>query len=235
MSGGHRLERARRMLALPEGWLDCGPEGYALRSGPDRRARVMLTLDEAEFRALKAEPGLTPREGGGWIAGAPLPSPAPGRPGVTEGVRVVMNPDGSLSDVRANLTPSPIRWLAGRTGADGQPWLSPAQVAAAEQLEIEAETALRGASVTMRWDALPGTSAGGGPWGYGPGDRALAAARRVEKALTACGPARELVRIVCVTATPLQTAEQTLGLRRRTGRTLLQHGLTLLARHYRLL
>lgn len=235
MSGGHRLERARRLLALPGGWLEAAPGGYVLRTGRDRRARVMLTLDETEFRALAETPGLRTRDGGGWTARAPtaLPVPAAGRPGVTEGLRTVMEAGGPTA-LRANLTVSPIAWLAGRADADGRPWLSRAEIAAAEQLGLEAEAALRGPGLTMRWDAPPRARSGGRARRHEPGDAALAAARRVEAALAACGPARAMVRTICIEATPLQAAEQTLGLRRRTGKAMLKQGLAALARHYRL-
>lgn len=236
MSGGHRLERARRLLTLPDGWLEAAAGNYVLRTGRDRRGRVMLTLDETEFRALAETPGLKTRSGGGWTAratAAALPAPAPGRPGVTEGVRMVMDADGGATARRANLTVSPVTWLAARADADGRPWLTRAEIAAAEQLGLEAEAALRGPGVTMRWDALPRVGAGGGTRRE-PGDAALAAARRVEAALAACGSARLMVRAICIDATPLQAAEQELGLRRRTGKAMLKQGLAALARHYRL-
>ena len=239
MSGDHGLERARRLLALPTGWLETAGAGYALRTGRDRRARVMLTLDEADFRALIAEPGLKPRPGGGWIArqaaGAATPAPGPGCPGVIEGRRTLMSPQGRPVEHRANVATSTVAWLAGRADADGRPWLSRAEVAAAEQLGREAEAALSGPGITMRWDALPRAGAGGGAHRSPPGDRAMAAARRMEAALSACGPARTMVEQVCLRATPLQAAEQSLGLRRRTGKALLKQGLFALARHYRLI
>jgi hypothetical protein len=237
MSGGHRLERARRLLALPDGWLETAPEGYALRTGRDRRARVMLTLDETEFRALAEAPGLKTRAGGGWAARSPIALPGPsaaGRPGVAEGARTVMEADGPVLR-RANLTTSPVAWLAGRADADGRPWLSRAEIAAAEQLGLEAEAALRGPGLTMRWDALPRARSSGGARRREPGDAALAAARRMEAALAACGPGRAMVRAICIEATALQAAEQALGLRRRTGKAMLKQGLAALARHYRLI
>ena len=237
MSGGHRLERARRLLALPEGWLAVADGGYALRTGLDRRSRVIMTVDEAEFRALIHRPGLKTRKGGGWMAQTPVTarlSPPPGRPGVTEGVRAMMLADGGITTVPANLTASSVAWLAGRADADGRAWLSRAEIAAAQQLELEAEAARRGPALTMRWDALPRAGSGGGSSRYEPGDAALAAARRVEKALAACGHARAMVRTICIEATSLQAAEQSLGLRRRTGKAMLKQGLAALARHYRL-
>lgn len=239
MTGGFGLERARRLLALPGAWLEAlpGPR-YGLRAGPDRRARIMLTLDETDFHALTVEPGLRIRPHGGWAArsgSAPAPPGAgPGRPGVIEGSRTLMQANGEAVERRANLATSPVAWLAGRMNADGRPWLSRAEIAGAEQLALDAERALRGQSVTMRWDGLPRAGSGGGPRRE-PGNTAMAAALRVERALAACGPARAIVQAICLNATPLQLAEQDLGLRRRTGKTLLKHGLTLLARHYRLM
>ncbi|WP_374515291.1 DUF6456 domain-containing protein [Brevundimonas sp.] len=232
------LERARRLLTGPGGWIEAAAEGYALRAGPDRRSRVVMTVDESVFRRLVEAPGLRTRRGGGWIARRAEPagaSPDPGRPGVIEGVRTIMEADGEASVRRANLAQTPVTWLARRVGPDGRPWLEPVEVAAAVRLALEAETALRGPSLTMRWDALPRAGAGGGSRaGCEPGERALAAAGAVEAALSACGPARSMVEHICVRATALQAAEQALGLRRRTGKTLLRQGLQALARHYRL-
>lgn len=238
MSGGHGLERARRLLALPDGWLGAAPGGgYAVRTGRDRRARVMVTLDEADFRALTEHPGLRTRPGGGWtmrtVATAP-PAPEAGRPGVTDGLRVVMEADGRTVERQANLTTSALAWLAGRVDSDGTPWLTRAEAAAGELLALEAERAQRGPGLTMQWDALPGPRSGRGSRRAEPGDPALAAARRVAKALAACGVARTMVEHICIRATPLQAAEQSLGLRRRTGKAVLKQGLAALARHYRL-
>ncbi|RZJ28903.1 MAG: hypothetical protein EON85_08015 [Brevundimonas sp.] len=238
MSGSYRIERARRLLALPDSWIEPVREGrYALRTGPDRRARIMLALDETEFRILIGDPGLTTRPGGGWTARGPLrtdtPAYPPGRPGTIDGVRAVVQPDGRITEHRANLATSPVAWLAGRTRADGRPWLSRAEVAAAERLSLEAETARSGPAVTMRWDALPQAGRGGSPRTT-PGDRSLSAARRVDAALNACGPARAVVDHICIRGLPLQPTEQALGLRRRTGKAILKLGLGALARHYRL-
>ncbi|MBW8303066.1 MAG: hypothetical protein K0M78_03820, partial [Brevundimonas sp.] len=157
--------RARRLLARPYGWIEAAPGGgYAVRSGADRRARVQLILGEADFRALVADPGLKARHGGGWRArrtGEARPeAPPPGRPGLVEGRREVMDADGTMRSLRANLTGSAIAWLAGRSDADGQPWIERAERAAAERLGADAEMALAGPSLTMRWDALPRSGGG---------------------------------------------------------------------------
>jgi len=232
------VERARRLLWRPRSWIEPLPDGrYAVRTGPDRRSRILITLGEAEFRALIEEPGLSQRAGGGWKArrsGAPrMPPSPPGRPGLVEGRRELIDRDGRTRSHPANLTVSAVAWLAGRCDPTGAPWIDPVERAAAERLEMEAEIALAGPSLTMRWDALP-RSGGGSASRFEPGDRALSAGRRVEAALAACGPARAMVEHICIRTSSLQAAEQALGLRRRAGKALLKQGLQALAAHYRM-
>ncbi|MDI1325707.1 MAG: DUF6456 domain-containing protein [Brevundimonas sp.] len=242
MSGGQpgTAARARRLLSRCGGWIEAAPDGYALRVGRDRRACVLLTVDEAVFRDLTGTPGLKIRPGGGWMARttAPRPSPevtGPGRPGVIEGVRPVMEGDGEIALRRANLGQSAIAWLARHRDADGRAWLSRAEVAAADRLARDAEAAMRGPSITMRWDALPRAGAGGDAAGRtGPGASAMAASRRVEAALAACGPACGMVEAICIRSSALQAAERDLGLARRRGKALLKTGLMALANHYRI-
>ncbi|MCO8017796.1 DUF6456 domain-containing protein [Brevundimonas diminuta] len=234
-----QLERARSLLQRPGAWLDQAGGAYPLRLGGDRRSRVVLTLDEAAFRAVIEQPGLRLREGGGWLPRAANDhapsSPPPGRPGVIEGERAVMEADGRLTMRRANLGESPILWLARRKDQSGRPWLTPAEVAAGERLRAEAEIATAGPSLTMRWDALPRSGSGCGAGRIEPGDRALSASGRVKAALDACGPRlRAMVEQVCIHGTSLQLAEQALSLRRRQGKTLLKQGLQALAEHYNL-
>lgn len=234
------LSRARGLLTRRGGWIE-GPGGdgtYSLRTGPDRRARPVLFVDEAGFRALATTPGLRVRKGGGWIArhsGEDKPDAPIGAPGRLEGERLVIDHDGRLVAHPANLGESPIAWLARRRDASGRPWLTPAEVAAAEKLSMDAEIASRGAPLTMRWDALPRSRAGGSHGCPEPGDRTLAAARRVAAALAACEPcSRAFVEHICIRSLALPLAERSLGVQRRSGKTLLRRGLTALARHYRI-
>lgn len=230
-------KRARALLSRPGAWIDAVEGGYGLRLGPDRRCRVDLRLTETDFRALVEAPGLAGRPGGGWRARPGRPAaagPAPGRPGVIDGLRAVMQADGRAEPRAANLGESPVAWLARRRDRQGRPWLTPAQVAAGERLRADAEIAMSGPSLTMRWDALP-RSGGGSSARVEPGDRALAAGRRVSTALAACAPdARAMIDRICVRGSSLMLAETDLGLRRSRGRTLLLEGLEALARHYRL-
>lgn len=234
-----RAERAAALLARGA-WIDAvGPAGtYRLRIGSDRRSRPTLSLDEAEFRILIQHPGLRARPGGGWAARTvPTAAPAPpaGRPGVVEGLRNLIEPDGRMVPRRANLGESPIAWLARPRDVSGRPWLSPAEVAAGDRLRADAEIAQSGPSLTMRWDALPGNGArsgGGTAARTEPGDRALAASRRVAAALDACGRSRAFVQEICIAGRSIQLAEQALGLRRRQGKIALKAGLKALAAHY---
>lgn len=230
-----RVGRARGLMARAGAWLDASGDGYALRLGGDRRARVTLRLDEAGFRALIADPGLRERRGGGWIARTlqtDATVPPPGRPGWVDGERTRVQPDGRLIRHRANLGESPLAWLARRKDPAGRPWLNSIELAAGERLRMDAELALRGPSLTMRWDALP-RSGGGSSARVEPSDQALSAARRVEAALVACGPRlRQIVDRVCIRESSIQLAESGLGLRRRQGKTLLKLGLQALAEHY---
>lgn len=231
------VARARRLLARRTGWIEAVPGGYGIRSREDRRSRVLLVLDEAGFRQLIGSPGLRRRTGGGWVSrSAPpdrAPAPEPGRPGLIEGSRTVIESDGRLLSRRANLGQTAVAWLAQRGNADGRPWLGAAEVAAAARLGLDAEAAARGPSVTLRWDALP-RAGGGSAVRAEPGDPAMAAARRVEAALAACGAARPMVEAICIRASALQAAERDLGLRRRAGKMMLQAGLAALAAHYRI-
>lgn len=236
MSPARLTERARRLLERPDAWLDETPEGYPLRLGGDRRGRVVLMLDEGTFRAMIAQPGLHRRTGGGWRPRANSPersSPPVGQPGRIEGQRPVIEADGKVLMKTANLGESPIAWLARRKDHSGRPWLSPEETAAGERLRREAEIALKGPSLTMRWDGLPSARSGGGPARIEPTDRAINASARVEAALSAAGPRlRAMLEQVCIRGSSLQLAEQELSLRRRQGKTVLKQGLQALAAHY---
>lgn len=229
------LSRARSLLNRPEAWIDTQGAAYAIRTGPDRRSRILLTVNEETCRALIEVPGLRARPGGGWVArpaGRSVSTPEPGRPGWIDGRRMVMDPQGRAVEHPANLGESPIAWLARRKDQAGRPWLSQAEVVAGERLRSDAEIAGSGPSVTMRWDALP-RSGGGASVRVEPGDRALNAGRRVEAALAAIGPRlRPFIVRVCLEATSLQLAEREAGLRRRQGKTVLKQGLQALADHY---
>lgn len=231
------VARARRLIGRPGAWIDAvvPDRTYALRLGPGRTHRAITTVDEAVFRALVETPGLRRRPSGGWEArDAPRParSVPVGAPGRIEGERIVMEADGRPRRVRVNLGQSPIQRLAARCDVEGRPFLTPAEAAAGIRLGLDAERALSGPSLTMRWDALP-RSSGSSAARVEPGDRALNAADRVRLALAACPPdTRVMLDHICIRGATLGLAEETFGLRRREGRDALKRGLAALARYY---
>ena len=219
--------RAERLLRRPGALIETKGLGYVVRFGPRRAA--MLTVDEAAFRALARDGALAPRREGGWRLVKPLapPTPPPGRPGVIEGERVVIEGSGEHVVLKANLGESPLAWLARRGG------LEPVEMAAGERLREDFQRAGSVGRLTMDWDAQP-RSAGGGPR-LDPALRARAAKDRIAAALAEVGPGlREMLERVCLAETALQVAERELGLPRRAGKTVLKLALQRLAIHYRM-
>lgn len=219
--------RAARLLQRPGALLEVKGLGYVIRFGP--RQRAMLEIDEAAFRALARDVCVIVRREGGWRL-APLQGPVappPGRPGVIEGERVVI--DGSSAHVvlKVNLGESPLAWLA-RRGA-----LEPVEMAAGERLREDFQKAGTVGRLTMNWDGQP--RSGGGGQRLEPALRARAAKDRIAAALAAVGPGlREMLERVCLAETALQAAERELGLPRRSGKTVLKLALQRLAIHYRM-
>jgi hypothetical protein len=219
--------RAARLLQRPGALIEVKGLGYVVRFGP--RQRAMLTVDETAFRILARDGALAARREGGWRWVRPLapPAPPPGRPGMIEGERVVIESSGQHVVLKANLGESPLAWLARRGG------LEPVEAAAGERLREDFQRAGSVGRLTMDWDAQP-RSAGGGPR-LDPALRARAAKDRIAAALEAVGPGlREMLERVCLAETALQVAERELGLPRRAGKTVLKLALQRLAIHYRM-
>ncbi len=224
-------ERAMRLLSRPGAVIEAQGLGYGVRLGASRRRSVMLVLDEAAFQTLAREATLKVRPQGGWTMTERLGpfSPPPGRPGVIE--VEIETPDGGR--VRRNLGESPIAWLARRRDGQGQPWLSAVEAAAGERLREEFESLGTQGRTTMRWDLTPRVS--GGRPGLAPAERDHAARERIAKALAAVGPGlREILERVCLLGSALETAERSLKLPRRAGKTVLKLALQRLAQHYRM-
>lgn len=223
----HLAARAERLLRRPGALIEVKGLGYVVCFGP--RRRVMLTVDEAAFRVLARDGALASRSEGGWRLIKPLapPAPPPGRPGVIEGERVVIEGSDQHVVLKANLGESPVAWLARRGG------LEPVEIMAGERLREDFQRAGSVGRLTMDWDAQP-RSAGGAPR-LEPALRARAAKDRIAAALAEVGPGlREMLERVCLAETALQVAERELGLPRRVGKTVLKLALQRLAMHYRM-
>lgn len=229
--------RAARLLARPGAVIEAAALGYAVRLGPSRRRRPMLVIDEAAFHALARLGALKPRAKGGWSLGLARPSAPPppaGRPGIIEGERVIHEAGVGRLVFKANLGESPLAWLARRRDKLGRPWLEPVEAAAGERLREEFHRAGSLGRLTMNWDGAPRVDGGRGP-GLEPAERGRAAKDRIAAALEAAGPGlREILEHVCLAETALEAAERSLGLPRRSGKTVLKLALQRLVAHYRM-
>lgn len=222
-------DRALAALARPGAWLDRSGDLWMVRTGADRRRRPVMRVEAEVVTRLKREPGLAPRAEGGWV----LAGAGEGSPGRLLGEVLRPGPDGREARLTTNRAESPIAWLARRKGPDGRPWLSRAQVMAAERLREDFEQSGVHGRLTMDWLAGPRDRTARGPVGA---PRATAARRRVRKALEAVGPGlREMLEQVCLYGSALQAAERALGAPSRSGKTTLRLALDRLARHYRLI
>lgn len=243
MSRERIAERAAALLAREGAWIDEADGRYQLRLTADRRRRPAFSFGEEVFEQLTRAPGLRALAQGGYglsrtrpppRARAPTTAREAGEPGRLLGRRPVMEPDGRLVSRVANLGESPAAWLARRRDANGQPWLSPAQLAAAEKLRQDWVAAGQIGRLTMAWDAGPKQAGPRGP-GADPAERARAAKDRLRHALDAMGPGlQEIVERACLLGHGVEQAEKALNLPRRSGKAVLRLALDRLARHYRI-
>ncbi|KAB0679969.1 DUF6456 domain-containing protein [Aureimonas leprariae] len=131
-----------------------------------------------------------------------------------------------------NPAESPLGRLATRKGADGAPFLAPAEAMAGERLRLDFTRGRLEPSVTQRWEASPRGS--GGARGAGDlSDSAIDARKRVDAAVRAVGP--ELAGVVldvCCFLKGLEIVERERQWPARSAKLLLKAGLAALARHY---
>ncbi len=217
----HLADRAARLLARAGSVIEARGLAYAVRFARGRKP--MLTIDEAAFRKLMHQ--LVPRPEGGWRLGrAPQPMP-PGRPGVVEGEKVVVE-NGEAMTHRANLGADPLDWLFSRG------LLSAVERAAGRRLEADAHASGLLGRLTMNWDPTP---RGGGPR-LEPAERAIGAKARMARAMMALAPEqRAILSPICLHGASLQATEVALGLKPRTGKAALRAALQRLAAHYGML
>jgi hypothetical protein len=136
---------------------------------------------------------------------------------------------------RVNLAESPVQVLGRRTGKNGQPFLAPDLVQAAERLREDFEVAqMGGPRVAQNWDRFLTTGDRGGFRGdSGLAEGPRAARDRVQLALKCLThPLDDLALLVCCHLHGIETAEMRLGLTARSGKELLRVALTYLRRHY---
>ncbi len=131
--------------------------------------------------------------------------------------------------VTVNLAESPLAWLGARK------LISDRQLAAGEILRHDYERAALPQSVTMTWDAPPGSKVARGSHSHGATTLAqIDAKARFDGAIVAAGAglADILWRVVCAGET-VPTAEKALGWPTRSGRLVLLLALDRVADYYR--
>ena len=142
--------------------------------------------------------------------------------------------EGEPRRVRYNLAESPIALLARRKDKDGQPFLTPEMVNAAERLREDFELAQMGPRVAQNWDRFLTAGDRGGfaaDSGIAAGPRT--ARDRVAGALRDLGPGLgDMVLRCCCFLEGMEQAEKRLGWSARSGKIVLRIALMRLKRHY---
>lgn len=152
--------------------------------------------------------------------------------------RNVTTPGGVQATVVANCSESPLSWLRARKDKAGVPHISDDQFKAGERLRRDFTYAQMSPKVTANWAGPRPARASrrhGGRSGAPTdiGDRALVSRQNFYQALDGIGPELSgIVVEVCCFLHGLESAEKRLNWPRRSGKLVLQLGLTALARHY---
>jgi hypothetical protein len=143
--------------------------------------------------------------------------------------------DGETAQaVTLNHAESPLTWLRNRRDRDGKPFIDAVQFAAGERLRADYSRGQMAPRVTSNWTAAVADGRRSGAGGMAEiTEAAMAARRRVEKAMAAVGPdlAGLLVDFCCF----LKGLEEIEWERRwpaRSAKVVLQLALAALARHY---
>lgn len=147
--------------------------------------------------------------------------------------RVVDEADGPRR-VRYNTAESPVAVLGRKRDKDGQPFLSPDLVHAAERLREDFEAAQMGPRVAQNWDRfLTAGDRGSYRPDSGIGNGPANARDRVALALRDLGPGLgDVVLRCCCFLEGLETAERRMGWAARSGKIVLRIALQRLRRHY---
>ncbi|MDD2869817.1 DUF6456 domain-containing protein [Neomegalonema sp.] len=259
-SGAAEAEARGRLpfLARPGAWICQNSEGSGGifergRSGRGFRPVRISAAGIAEMaRRDWIAPGLRLAEGRAWLvtaagASAAARLKAEGRRGAEPGASFrearrieaeklfPAGPGEKVEKLKVNLGESPVGWLARRKGPDGAPFLTSAEVEAAERLRVDYERGHMGARVTQDWRGFltAGTSAGPGGGRESLSLSAEAARGRVMAALKAMGPdLSDAAFRVCCQLEGLEIMERDLGMPARSGKLAVKWALKRLVAHY---
>ncbi len=202
-------------------WIICRQTGRVAAyeiTGVGRAALKRMLAEEQQVRAGFAE--------------APMPFADQHR---VWGERAVPGAgEAEPSRMRHNLAESPIALLARRRDKDGQAFLTPEMVTAAERLREDFELAQMGPRVAQNWDRfLTAGDRGGFATDNGIAEGPRAARDRVASALRDLGPGLgDMVLRCCCFLEGMEQAEKRLGWSARSGKIVLRIALIRLKRHY---
>jgi hypothetical protein len=242
MSGANR---ALLRLSHPDASLLAMAGGaYGVFPKGDRRRRPLARLSAAEVRAYDAAGALAACGEGCFVlseAGRASLRRAAAQD-VAEsflhqhaeiGVRVVMDRDGDEREVRAIESSGAFKRLRAMRGADGAPFLSSEELAAAARLHADWMLGQIGLIGGSNWSAPPrgGTARGPGNVREGVMAAQCDARARVSDALEALAPQlRRVVERVCLYEEGLEALERAENWPARSGKIALKLGLAQLAR-----
>jgi len=136
-----------------------------------------------------------------------------------------------------SIADSPIGWLARRRGADGKPYLTRDEVAAAERLRIDFERSQLAPGVTQDWSRFLTSGVEGGSRCSAQerdmSNGASAARERFSEAMGALGPGLSDVALrVCCFVEGIEAIESSMHWSRRSGKVVLKIALQRLAVFY---
>jgi lambda repressor-like predicted transcriptional regulator len=149
------------------------------------------------------------------------------------GEREVLD-DGGPRKLRYNMAESPVGVLGRRRDRDGQPFLEPGLVEAAERLREDFELAQMGPRIAQNWDRfLTSGDRGAFQPDSGLGEGPAQARARVAAAMRDLGPGLGDVALrCCCFLEGLEVAEKRMGWAARSGKIVLRIALMRLRRHY---
>ncbi len=215
---------------------------YLVHPNRDRRRRAIKKLPRGLVHRWLSDGVVESDPGGGYVVSQAGRAKARRLAAASDGFaaqhhdfgeRHVVRSDGSIEAKRANLTESPLAWLARRSaGANG--FLATRELAAGERFRQDHIRATREPSLTSDWSSAPKSGqVRGGRDPAGAPDAVLAARDRVRDALSTLGPGlSRVVDAVCGQARGLDEIERGFGWPRRSGKVALKLALERLADHY---
>jgi hypothetical protein len=222
------MDRIMAQAFVLKGWISCKKAGKIA-------SYQISNLGRSTLKALLGEDRQMPSSGAAiGFADAATAFHAP-----RADVEMIGDDDHNLSvgqrrRRRYGAVESPVEVLGRRRDKDGNAFIDPELVDAAERIRQDFELAQMGPSITQNWERFLSGPVDQSRSGSSLGEGSAAAARaRVAAALRDLGPGLgEVVLRVCCYLEGIETAEQHMGWAARSGKIVLRIALQRLARHY---